>query len=73
MTTYTATITVTLQDEQVTPQMADELAEQFVHELVADAAEHLQDGEFMTVVKVQRTPELSNWAGPDADDPCPAG
>lgn len=55
MTTYTATITVTLQDEEITPQMADTLAEQFVHEVVAEAADHLQDGEYMTVVKVERT------------------
>ena len=74
MTTYTATITVTLKDEEITPQMADTLAEQFVHEVVAEAADHLQDGEYMTVVKVERTPTVSNWAGPYGDnDPCPAG
>ena len=74
MTTYTATITVTLSDEEVTPQIADTLAEQFVHELVADAVENLQDDEYMTVVKVERTPTVANWDGPfGADDPCPAG
>lgn len=74
MTTYTATITVTLHDDEVTPLVADTLAEQFVHELVADAVEHLQDGEYMSVVKVERTPTVSNWAGPYGDDdPCPAG